>query len=255
MAKIGCLKPFRGSWNGTFQNTILEDGEIAFDTTWRRIFIGDGTNTISQLLPAVLGLRSIDLAGKNIDTIPQDFPSDYIIAGSRWEEGDDTTGTVPTGYIANEVRFLTYIRSYGAAYGVMRIHVDFGATSKIYERIHWYNNTFSEWVEVSQNSNAQKIIIQESYTGTSTEELKFSINLEIGDLVYLFDGLNNSTPTSIVVKNHTYNYSQSFVEAKVNNNLIGGYFYNSSHIGQNDVYITSNKNATIGNGIKIVIIR
>ena len=52
MAKIGCLKPFRGSYS-SLANIVLEDGEIAFETTNKRIYMGDGTNDISSLTPFI----------------------------------------------------------------------------------------------------------------------------------------------------------------------------------------------------------
>ena len=52
MAKIGCLKPFRGSYNN-LANVVLEDGEIAFDTTNKRIYMGNGSTAISSLTPYI----------------------------------------------------------------------------------------------------------------------------------------------------------------------------------------------------------
>jgi len=50
MAKIGVFKPFRGLYDD-IKNTILEDGEIAFERTNKRIYMGDGNHPISSLVP------------------------------------------------------------------------------------------------------------------------------------------------------------------------------------------------------------
>lgn len=50
MAKIGCLKPFRGSYNN-MKNIVLENGELGIVTDSKRIYIGNGTNTVEQLTP------------------------------------------------------------------------------------------------------------------------------------------------------------------------------------------------------------
>jgi len=52
MAKIGCLKPFRGSYS-SLSNVILEDGEIAFETTNKRIYMGNGSDIVSNLTPFI----------------------------------------------------------------------------------------------------------------------------------------------------------------------------------------------------------
>lgn len=52
MAKIGCLKPFRGSYN-SLSNVILEDGEIVFETTNKRIYMGNGVDSVSSLTPFI----------------------------------------------------------------------------------------------------------------------------------------------------------------------------------------------------------
>jgi len=52
MAKIGVLKPFRGLYDD-IKDTILEDGEIAFEKSRKRIFMGNGTDAISSLKPFI----------------------------------------------------------------------------------------------------------------------------------------------------------------------------------------------------------
>jgi len=54
MAKIGCLKPFRGSYNN-IKDVVLEDGEIAFETTNKCIYMGNGINPISSMIPFISG--------------------------------------------------------------------------------------------------------------------------------------------------------------------------------------------------------
>jgi hypothetical protein len=57
MAKIGCLKPFRGT-GSTFNNTVLEDGEIAFAIDAGAIYFGDGVNAVKDLTPFIYAGRT-----------------------------------------------------------------------------------------------------------------------------------------------------------------------------------------------------
>lgn len=50
MAKQGSFKPKRGT-AAQLANVVLADGEIAFETTNKRIYMGDGTHTVSELEP------------------------------------------------------------------------------------------------------------------------------------------------------------------------------------------------------------
>jgi len=48
MAKVGCLKLFRGSY-ADIKDTVLEEGEIAYVKDSKKLVIGDGTKNIIQL--------------------------------------------------------------------------------------------------------------------------------------------------------------------------------------------------------------
>jgi len=87
MAKIGCLKPFRGAYDD-IKNIILEDGEIAFDTTYKRIYMGNGARTIGQINPYVDNYISYNRLCEN-PNFENHFPDNLTF----------------TGYYSNFVRF------------------------------------------------------------------------------------------------------------------------------------------------------
>jgi len=67
MAKIGCLKPFRGLYDD-IKDIVLEDGELVLDKTNYRTYVGDGTHAVGNLMPWTIGQITESVVSRTVNT-------------------------------------------------------------------------------------------------------------------------------------------------------------------------------------------